>query len=80
MPNPRRGMADRRHVLVTVAAEHRGDLDTVALHLQAAGLSVADRYPMSGIIAGDVAVADLARVRAVEGIAAVEEEPTFVPR
>ena len=55
-------------------------IGVIWIHLQAAGLSVADRYPMSGIIAGDVAVADLARVRAVEGIAAVEEEPTFVPR
>jgi hypothetical protein len=65
------------NVMVTLDERHRDRLDAVAVQLESAGLNVADKFSLGGVIVGKVAVADLARLRAVEGIKTVEEEPTF---
>lgn len=66
-----------RHVLVTVDDDHRGHLDAFARELRSAGLCVVDCFPMSGVIAGSVAPTDLEKLRTIEGVAAVEEEPVY---
>jgi hypothetical protein len=64
-------------VLVTVDDDHRDRLGEMAERLQSAGLNVAETFPLGGVIAGEAAPRDLAKLRAIEGIASVEEEPSF---
>ncbi len=65
------------NVMCTVDESHRDRLASVARKLESAGMKVAETLDLSGIIIGEVAHADLAKVHAVEGIEAVEEEPNF---
>ena len=65
------------NVLVTLDERHRDQLDAVAGQLELAGMNVSDKFALGGVIAGEVAAANLAKVRAVEGIKKVEEEPIF---
>jgi hypothetical protein len=65
------------NVMVTIDEHHRDKLDAVAGHLEAAGLNVAEKFTLGGVIVGEVAPANLAKLHAVEGIKAIEEEPTF---
>jgi hypothetical protein len=67
------------NVLVTVDERHRGELESVARQLEAAGMSVADMFSLGGVIAGTVTAADLEKLQSVEGILSVEEEPEFKP-
>lgn len=64
-------------VMVTVDERHRGQLTAVAGRLEAVGMSVAETFALGGVIVGEVARADLGKLQTVEGIEAVEEEPTF---
>lgn len=64
-------------VLVTVQEGNRPDLDIIARKLEAAGMSVAERFPLGGVIAGEVSWGDLPKVRDVQGVETVEEEPVF---
>jgi hypothetical protein len=63
--------------MVTVDERHRGQLEAVAGQLESAGMSVADKFVLGGVIVGKVARGDLAKLHAVAGIKAIEEEPTF---
>ena len=65
------------NVLVTVDERHRDELGAVAQRLKAAGMSVANLFPLGGVIAGEVASGNLGKLQPVEGIATVEEEPQF---
>lgn len=71
------GGGDIADVLVTVDAEHRGRLAEVSRQLKSAGLTDESLHEFSGIIAGRASVRDLARLQDVEGVTAVEREPTF---
>jgi hypothetical protein len=64
-------------VLVTVAESHRGKLDAVANRLESAGMSVAEKFRLGGVIAGEVPRAKLGAIRKFEEVTAVEEEPVF---
>jgi hypothetical protein len=64
-------------VLVTVKDEYRDTLPEVSSRLKSAGLAEEDRFEITGVIAGKAAPEDLAQLREVEGVAAVEQEPTF---
>lgn len=64
-------------VLVTVEDAYRDRLPEVSRRLQSAGLTAEDLFEISGVIAGKAARADLPELREVEGVAAVEQEPTF---
>ena len=64
-------------VLVTVEDRYRDTLPEVSRRLQAAGLTVDDLFELSGVIAGKAMRDDLAKLNGVEGVAAVEQEPTF---
>ena len=64
-------------VLVTVAELHRGELDAVADRLELAGMAVAEKFRLGGVIAGEVARNKLGAIRKLEEVSAVEEEPTF---
>lgn len=64
-------------VLVTVEAGYRHKLTEVSRRLHAAGLIEEERFELSGVIAGKAAREDLAKLSQVEGVAAVEREPTF---
>jgi hypothetical protein len=68
---------DTADVLVTVQDDYRDALPEVSRHLQSAGLIDESLFEFSGVIAGKVAREDLAKLREVEGVAAVEFEPTF---
>ena len=64
-------------VLVTVEDRYRDTLPEVSRRLQSAGLAVEDLFEMSGVIAGKATRHDLAKLEGIEGVAAVEQEPTF---
>ena len=68
---------DPTDVLVTVEDHYREMLPEVSRRLQSAGLTEEARFELSGVIAGKAARGDLAKLREVEGVAAVEQEPTF---
>ncbi|WP_207481921.1 hypothetical protein [Arenibaculum pallidiluteum] len=65
------------NVLITVEDQFCDQIETVARNLKSAGMTVAEVFPLSRVIAGEVATENLGKVRAVEGIASVEEETTF---
>ena len=65
------------HVLVTVDDGHKGALDEVARQLGSVGMNVGDLFPLGGVIAGEVASADLGKLKQIAGVASVEEEPGF---
>jgi hypothetical protein len=69
--------APRRHVTVTVADSHAGDLAAVAAGLRAAGLEVEQVLAALGIVTGAVDATRLGEIAAVPGVAAVEEQATF---
>ena len=77
MSSTRKSTQPTMNVMVTVDENHRDRLDAVAERLKSAGLNVAEKFTLGGIIVGEVASADLAKLRAVEGIKAVEQEPTY---
>ena len=64
-------------ILVSVEDKHRDQLESVVKQLRSAGMSVADVFPLSCTVAGQAASSDLGKLRQVEGVQAVEEEPTF---
>jgi hypothetical protein len=64
-------------VLVTVEDAYRAHLPEVSRRLKEAGLTEEARYEISGVIAGKAAITDLTKLQHVEGVAAVEQEPTF---
>lgn len=65
------------NVLITVDDQHRGKVEAVARQCTSAGMNVAEVLPLGGIIAGEIASADLGKLQAVEGIASIEEDPQF---
>jgi hypothetical protein len=65
------------NVLVSVDEQHRDRLKQVAQRLQQMGMRIAETFPLGGTIAGAVAASDMGKLRAVAGVASVEEEPTF---
>jgi hypothetical protein len=65
------------NVLVTVGESHRDHLDAVADQLKSAGMNVAEKFPLGGVIAGEVPRNKLSKLRGLKEVAAVEEEPTF---
>ncbi len=65
------------NVLVTVDEQYRHQLDKVESQLKSAGMKVAEKIELGGVIAGEVAQADLSKLHTVEGVASVEEEPIF---
>jgi hypothetical protein len=64
-------------VLVTVADSHRDEIDVIANRLESAGMSVAQKFRLGGVIAGEVAKNKLGAIRKFEGVSTVEEEPSF---
>jgi hypothetical protein len=65
------------NVLVTVAEPHRDKLDAVADRLESAGMAVAEKFRLGGIIAGEVPRNKLGALRKISEVSTVEEEPTF---
>ena len=64
----------RRHVTVTVAATHSGELDALAGRLAQAGMDVEQVLTVLGIITGSVEDEQLAALRRLAGVSAVEEQ------
>lgn len=80
MPSPTRSasaLPQVLSVLVCVEESSRAQLDTLVQHAQATGLSVTEVFALSGIIVGTIPPHLVPRLRALPGIASVEEEPTF---
>ena len=67
----------RRHVTVTVADSHTGELEAVAAALRGAGMEVESVLAALGVITGSVDDTRVAALAAVPGVAAVEEQATF---
>lgn len=65
------------NILVSVNEQRREELNSVARELESAGMKVAEIFPISGVISGAAAGGDLAKLRSVQGVSSVEEEPTF---
>lgn len=76
MPS-KKTLAKPINVLVTVDDQHRDDVEALARRCKLAGMNVAEVFPLGGVIAGEIASAALGKLRAVEGIVSVEEEPQF---
>ena len=64
-------------VTVTVADSHLTDIEDVADRLRRAGMAVDAVLGAIGIVTGSVAPEQLASLRALPGIAAVEQQQTF---
>jgi hypothetical protein len=69
--------ASRCNILVSVDDSAQGDLDAIAAELRAKGMKVVDVMPLGGVITGEAGEADLARLRKVRGISALEIDTTF---
>ena len=65
------------NVLVCVDRHHRNKIKSIAKSLESAGMTDADLFETTGIIAGEVASADFRKLREVEGVTSVEEDQTF---
>ncbi|KMO42608.1 hypothetical protein VQ02_02770 [Methylobacterium variabile] len=63
------------NVMVTVEDAYREKLGQVVHTLERAGMTVADTFALSGVIVGEVALPKAGQLRAVPGVASVEEEP-----
>lgn len=72
-----KGQKPAVNILVTVDEQHREKLNNVARELESAGMTVAEVYSVSGVIAGAAAGGDLGKLQSIQGVASVEEEPTF---
>ena len=77
MPSKKGAARLTLNVLVTVEDQHRDEMEILARRLKSAGMDIAEMFPLGGVIAGAIASSDLGKIRAVEGIASVEEEPQF---
>lgn len=77
MPRRKHPMPPRINVLVTVDDDHIEGLDAVTQDLEAAGMRVGEVFPVSGTIAGVVASHDVPKLRTVDGVTSVDEEPVF---
>ena len=64
-------------VTVTVADSHVADVEGVADRLRRAGMTVDAVLGAIGIVTGSVAREQLESLRALSGIAAVEQQQTF---
>lgn len=64
-------------VTVTVADDHVAQTGAVAEQLRAAGMNVEQVLDAVGMITGRVPAEQRATIRALPGVAAVEEETTF---
>jgi len=77
MPTPKKSSEPTMQVMVTVDRRYRDQLDNVERQLKAAGLDVAERSELGGVIIGEVATANLSKLHGLESVASVEEEPTM---
>lgn len=77
MSTSRRAVRATTNVMVTVDESHRDQLDVVTHHLASAGLAVSDKFALGGVIVGEIATVDLAKLRRIAGVKTIEEEPTF---
>lgn len=67
----------RRHVTVTVADSHAGDLAGVAGRLAQAGMQVEQVLAALGVITGSVEDTELASIEALPGVRGVEDQVSF---
>ncbi|MGH8906456.1 MAG: hypothetical protein ACRD0K_08060 [Egibacteraceae bacterium] len=68
-------------VTITIADSHLSRIDQVVARLEAAGLTTERVLRVTGIVIGSVAESNLSALRAVPGVATVEEEvTTFGPQ
>jgi hypothetical protein len=65
------------NILVSVDEQYRKELNNITQELKSAGMTVAEVFSGSGVIAGAAAGGVLGKLRSVQGVASVEEEPTF---
>lgn len=68
------------NVLVTIDEAHRGKLAAVAADLEQAGMTVGETFELGGVIAGKVPTRMVGKLRSLEGVQSVEEEPIFETR
>ena len=64
-------------VTVTVADSHLAGIDDLVERLRRAGMQVDAVHAAIGIVTGSAPTAQLAAIRALPGVAAVEEQTTF---
>jgi hypothetical protein len=77
MGRERGAESSNMNVLVSVDKHHRNKLRSIAKSLESAGMTVADLFETTGMIAGEVASADFSKLRDVVGVTSVEEDQTF---
>ena len=77
MGRAREAESSNMNVLVCVGKSHRSKIKGIAKRLESVGMTVADLFETTGIIAGEVASADFSKLREVEGVTSVEEDQTF---
>lgn len=65
------------NILVSVDEQYRKELNNITQELKSAGMTVAEVFSGSGVIAGAASGDALGKLRSVQGVASVEEEPTF---
>jgi len=67
----------RCNILVSVDADAHDALDQVASALRAKGMKIVDVLPLSGVVTGEARETDLAALRKVPGVSAIEIDSIF---
>ena len=65
------------NILVSLDVIPERGIERVEDALRSAGMRIEAKFPIAGTIAGIAAAKDLPRIRQIEGVVSVEEEPTF---
>ena len=69
-------MSDKNFVIL-VDKKNKNSIDKVAAKLSKAGLKIARKMPITGVISGSAAAEKQDALRKVEGVAELREERTF---
>jgi hypothetical protein len=70
---------ESKSIIVTVADEALGQIQSLANHLAGHGMTVKRVMPMTGVISGSVAASKFESLRGVPGVSSVEEELNAYP-
>ena len=70
---------ESKSIIVTVADEALGQIDSLATRLAGHGMTVKRVMPVTGVIAGSVEASKFEALRGVPGVSSVEEELNAYP-
>jgi hypothetical protein len=70
-------MSTKKNLLITISDDHRSSMEDVAEKLRAQGVDVSGVLKSAGVISGSWDQQDVANLKSIAGVQAIEEEPIF---